>query len=240
MTGGSRGIGASIASAAADAGADVAVGYRTRAEAARGVVSEIEACGRKGAAFQVDVTDAASATQLVGDVENVFGRIDGLVNNAGVMPASSIVDVTDAEWDDVMKTNLSGPFYCSRAVIPGMLQRGGGRIVMIASRLGQIGWPELPHYSAAKAGLIGLTKSMARELGPQGIRVNAVAPGFTVTDMTRDIVDTESGQKRLAELPARRFAEPEDVAASVVFLLSDATSSYHGQTLNPNGGGFMP
>jgi 3-oxoacyl-[acyl-carrier protein] reductase len=120
-----------------------------------------------------------------------------------------------------------------------MVERGNGSIVMISSRLGQIGWPELAHYSAAKAGLLGLTKSMAREFGHQGIRVNAVAPGFTITDMTREVVDTESGQRRLAELPARRFVEPEDVAASVVFLLSDAALAYHGQTLNPNSGGFM-
>ena len=240
VTGASRGIGAAIASAAAAAGADVAVGYRNRAEAAAEVVAGVEALGRKGAAFAVDVMEAASSSKLVTDVESSFGRIDGLVNNAGVMPSGSVVDLSDAEWDTVIKTNLYGPFYCSRAAIPGMLERGSGRIVMIASRLGQIGWPELPHYSAAKAGLIGLTKSMARELGPRGIRVNAVAPGFTVTDMTRDIVDTESGKKRLAELPARRFPEPEDVAASVVFLLSDAAAAYHGQTLNPNGGGFMP
>ena len=106
-------------------------------------------------------------------------------------------------------------------------------------RLSQIGWPELAHYSAAKAGLLGLTKSMAREYGPHGIRINAVAPGFTITDMTRDIVGTEAGQRRLEELPSRRFPEPEDVADAVVFLLSDAASQFQGQTLNPNGGGFM-
>jgi 3-oxoacyl-[acyl-carrier protein] reductase len=120
-----------------------------------------------------------------------------------------------------------------------MLERGTGSIVMISSRLGQIGFPELAHYSAAKAGLLGLTKSLAREVGPRGIRVNAVAPGFTVTDMTRDIVGTEAGERRLAELPSRRFPEPEHVAHAVVFLLSDASSQFHGQTLNPNGGGFM-
>jgi 3-oxoacyl-[acyl-carrier protein] reductase len=120
-----------------------------------------------------------------------------------------------------------------------MLERGSGSIVMISSRLGQIGWPELAHYSAAKAGLLGLTKSMAREFGPRGIRVNAVAPGFTITDMTRDIVDTEAGQRRREELPSRRFPEPEHVAAAVLFLLSDAAAQFQGQTLNPNGGGFM-
>jgi 3-oxoacyl-[acyl-carrier protein] reductase len=148
--------------------------------------------------------------------------------------------MTDEEWDEVLRTNLFGPFYCTRAVLPGMVERGTGSIVMISSRLGQIGWPELAHYSASKAGLLGLAKSLAREFGPHGIRVNTVAPGFTITDMSRDLVDSESGQRRLAELPSRRFAEPEDIASSVVFLLSGAASAYYGQTLNPNSGGFMP
>lgn len=239
VTGGGRGIGAATARLAATAGADVAVGYREDGDAAAAVIEEVEAMGRKAAAFQADVSDPAQASRMVSDVERAFGRIDGLVNNAGVMPSSPLVDMSDEEWEQVLRTNLYGPFYCSRAALPGMVERGSGAIVMISSRLGQIGFPELAHYSAAKAGLLGLTKSMAREFGPRGIRVNAVAPGFTVTDMTRDVVDTESAQQRLQELPANRFAEPEDVAASVVFLLSEGAAAYHGQTLNPNSGGFM-
>jgi 3-oxoacyl-[acyl-carrier protein] reductase len=239
VTGGSRGIGAAIARAAAGAGADVAVGYREDAGSAASVVENIEEMGRSAVAFQADVSDPAAAQRLIAAVEASFGRIDGLVNNAGVMPSSPLVEMSDEEWNQVLRTNLFGPFYCSRAALPGMVQRGSGSIVMISSRLGQIGWPELAHYSAAKAGLLGLTKSMAREFGPQGIRVNAVAPGFTVTDMTRDLVDSESGRRRLAELPSRQFPEPEDVAAAVLFLLSDAGALFHGQTLNPNGGGFM-
>jgi len=176
---------------------------------------------------------------MVAGVEDHFGRIDGLVNNAGVMPSSPVLDMSDGEWDQVLRTNLFGPFYCSRAVLPGMVERGSGSIVMISSRLGQVGWPELAHYSAAKAGLFGLTKSMARELGPRGVRVNAVAPGVTVTDMSRAVLEGKVGRRRLAELPSGRFAEPEEVAQTVVFLLSDAASLYYGQTLNPNGGGFM-
>ena len=239
VTGGSRGIGAATAKAASDAGAAVAVGYRENAEAASSVVQAIRDTGQTAAAFQADVSNPAEAKHLIASVEDSFGRIDGLVNNAGIMPSSPLVEMSDEEWDAVLRTDLFGPFYCSRAALPGMVQRGSGSIVMISSRLGQIGWPELAHYSAAKAGLLGLTKSMAREFGPQGIRVNAVAPGFTITDMTRDIVDTESGRRRLAELPSRRFPEPEHVAAAVVFLLSDAAALFHGQTLNPNGGGFM-
>jgi 3-oxoacyl-[acyl-carrier protein] reductase len=239
VTGGSRGIGAAVARMAADAGADIAIGYREDADAAASVAADVEAMGRAAAAFGADVSEAEEASRLVEEVEQAFGKIDGLVNNAGVMPSSPLIDMSDEDWETVLRTNLFGPFYCSRAALPGMVERGTGSIVMISSRLGQIGWPELAHYSAAKAGLLGLTKSMAREFGHQGIRVNAVAPGFTITDMTREVVDTESGQRRLAELPARRFAEPEDVAASVVFLLSDAALAYHGQTLNPNSGGFM-
>jgi len=239
VTGGSRGIGAATARAAAGAGAAVGVGYRKDADAASAVVESIRESGNVAEAFQADVSDPAEARRMVSAVEDTFGRLDGLVNNAGIMPSSPLVDMSDEEWDAVLRTDLFGPFYCSRAALPGMVQRGRGSIVMISSRLGQIGWPELAHYSAAKAGLLGLTKSMAREYGPKGVRVNAVAPGFTITDMTRDIVDTESGRRRLAELPSRRFPEPENVAAAVVFLLTDAAALFHGQTLNPNGGGFM-
>ena len=239
VTGGSRGIGAATARAAAGVGAAIAIGYREDANAASSVVESIRGTGGVAEAFRADVSDPAEANQLITSVEGSFGKIDGLVNNAGIMPLSPLVEMSDDEWDAVLRTNLYGPFYCSRAALPGMVQRGRGSIVMISSRPGQIGWPELAHYSAAKAGLLGLTKSMAREYGPQGVRVNAVAPGFTITDMTRDIVDTESGRRRLAELPSRRFPEPENVAAAVVFLLTDAAALFHGQTLNPNGGGFM-
>jgi 3-oxoacyl-[acyl-carrier protein] reductase len=144
------------------------------------------------------------------------------------------------EWRRVIDVDLTGAFICCQAVIPSMLEQGSGSIVMISSRLGQIGFAGVSHYSAAKAGLLGLTKSLAKELGPRGIRVNAVAPGVTVTDMTADITEGEVGSKRLAELPAGRFATAEEVADSVVFLLSDAAALFHGQTLNPNGGGHMP
>ena len=239
VTGGSRGIGAAIARASAQAGADVAVGYWEQASAAASVVEDVQAMGRTAAAFGADISDPDEARRMVAEAESTFGRIDGLVNCAGIMPSSPVIEMSDQEWDQVLRTNLFGPFYCSRAALPGMLERGKGSIVMISSRLGQIGWPELAHYSASKAGLLGLTKSLAKEFGPRGIRVNAVAPGVTITDMTRELLESEAGQRRLDELPSRRFAEAEDVAASVVFLLSEAAAMYHGQTLNPNGGGFM-
>lgn len=240
VTGGGRGIGAATASRAAEAGASVAVGYLEREADARSVVSEIRSTGATAEAIQSDVSNPAGARHLVATAERLFGRVDGLVNCAGIMPTSPFLELDDDEWNSVLATNLSGPFYCSRAVLPGMVSRGSGSIVMIASRLGQIGWPSLAHYSASKAGLLGLTKSLAREFGPAGIRVNAVSPGFTVTDMTRHIVDTEDGHRRLEELPSARFPEPADVASAVVFLLSEASSAFYGQTLNPNGGGYMP
>jgi len=240
VTGASRGIGAAIARAAAKAGADVAVGFKDEHEAAAAVVGEIRAMGRRATSFAADLTDSGQVGDMVAGVLAEFGAIDGLVNNAGIMPSGPMLEMDDEDWELVLRTNLFGPFFCSRAVLPGMLKRGNGAIVMISSRLGQVGWPELAHYSAAKAGLLGLTKSMAREFGPLGIRVNAVAPGFTITDMTRDLVDSESGRRRLEALPAGRFGEPEDVAASVLFLLSDAAGHHHGQTLNPNGGALMP
>jgi 3-oxoacyl-[acyl-carrier protein] reductase len=240
VTGASRGIGAAISLACAEAGADVAVGYLDGAEGAAATVQAVRDRGRRAGAFGADVRDQDQVEAMVEAVLDRFGRIDGLVNNAGVMPESRVLDMTLQEWKHVIDVDLTGAFVCSRAVLPGMLERGNGSIVMIASRLGQIGFAGVAHYAAAKAGLLGLVKSLAKEVGPEGIRVNAVAPGVTVTDMTTDIVEGEVGRRRLAELPAGRFATPAEVAASVVFLLTDAAALYHGQTLNPNGGGHMP
>lgn len=240
VTGGGRGIGAAIARACARAGADVAIGYLDSDEGAEAVVASITALGRRARAFPADVTDPGAVAGMVAGVLDHFGRLDSLVNNAGIMPEGSVVDLSLEEWRRVIDVDLTGAFICSQAVLPGMLARGSGNIVMISSRLGQIGFAGLSHYAAAKAGLLALTKSMAKELGPAGIRVNAVAPGVTVTDMTTDIVEGEVGRKRLAELPAGRFATADEVAASVVFLISDAAALFHGQTLCPNGGGHMP
>ena len=240
VTGASRGIGAAIAVACAEVGADVAVGYLDRSSDAEATVEAVRALGRDAEAFRADVTDETQVGELVGAAHDRFGKIDSLVNNAGIMPEGSVVDMTAEEWRQVLDVDLTGAFLCSRAVLPHMLERGSGSIVMIASRLGQIGFAGVAHYAAAKAGLIGFAKSLAREVGPSGVRVNTVAPGVTITDMTTDVVEGEVGQRRLAELPSGRFATAEEVAASVVFLLTDAAALYHGQTLCPNGGGHMP
>ena len=240
ITGASRGIGAAIAVACAEAGANVAVGYRKDTDGADATVAAVRSLGREGEAFAADVRDETEVKAMVDGVLERFGRIDGLINNAGVIGERRVAEMNLEEWRQVIDVDLTGAFLCSRAVLPGMLQRGSGSIVMIASRLGQIGFAGVAHYAAAKAGILGLAKSLAKEVGPQGIRVNSVAPGVTITDMGAEVMDGEVGRRRLAELPAGRFATAAEVAASVVFLLTDAALLYHGQTLCPNGGGHMP
>lgn len=240
ITGGSRGIGAATARAAAAAGHDVAIGYLERGHEAQVIVDELAASGIRAVAIEADVATGSGARRLVGEAETALGGLYALVNNAGIMPEAPFLEITTTEWDRVVATDLSAAFHTCQTALPGMVERGAGVIVNISSRLGQIGWPGVAHYAAAKAGLLGLTKTLAREFGPKGVRVNAVAPGATLTAMAADVVVGEAGRKRLAEIPAQRFAEPEDVANAVMFLLSDASSMFHGQTLCPNGGGYMP
>ena len=212
VTGGGRGIGAAIALASAEAGANVAIGYQKNADRAEAMVAAVRSQGKEAEAFQADVRDASQVDAMITAVLARFGRIDGLVNNAGVMPESRVADMSEDEWKLVIDVDLTGAFLCSRAVLPGMLERGSGSIVMVASRLGQIGFAGVAHYAAAKAGLIGFAKSLAKEVGPDGVKVNVVAPGVTITDMTTDIVLGEVGRRRMAELPSGRFATAEDVA----------------------------
>lgn len=240
VTGSSRGIGAEVAVRAAADGATVAVHYRSSVEGAERTLARVRSMGGDGAAFQADVADGRGAEGLVGDVLERFGRLDGLVNNAGLTQVGPFLDLDPDEWDAVIATDLSAAFHTCRSALPSMLEQGSGSIVNVASRLGQMGIAETAAYSAAKAGLIGLTRSLAREFGPRGIRVNAVAPGFTVTEMTADMAETEEGRRRLADMPLGRFARAEEVAEAVVFLLSDRASLFLGQTLNPNAGGYMP
>lgn len=240
VTGASRGIGAAIAEACAHAGADVAIGYASGADEADEVVARIEAAGRRGVAIAADLADGAQARGLVEQAGTALGRLDGLVNNAGIMPSTDFADIPVDEWDLVLATNLTAMFHTCQAVLPGMLERQRGAIVNISSRLGQIGWAPVTHYSVAKAGVLALTKSLARGYGQQGVRTNAIAPGVTNTRMGRSVMSGEVGEQRRRELPLGRFAEPEDVATAAVFLLSDASGTFLGQTLNPNCGGYMP
>jgi 3-oxoacyl-[acyl-carrier protein] reductase len=240
VTGASRGIGAAIAVLAARAGADVAIGYQRQTASAERVAESVAALGRRAETFQADLADTDAARAMVRSVEDRLGAIDGLVNNAGIMPQNDFLEIGDAEWDLVLRTNLTAAFACSQAALPGMLERGHGSIVMVTSRLGQIGFAGVAHYSAAKAGLVALAKSLAREYGARGIRANAVAPGVTITDMGAEVMEGEVGRRRMAELPLGRFGEAEEVGQAVIFLLTDASSLFLGQTLNPNCGGFMP
>jgi 3-oxoacyl-[acyl-carrier protein] reductase len=240
VTGGSRGIGAAVVEAAARAGADVAFSWVSARKQADGVAERARELGGRCVGYRSDVADPGQAARMVSAVEADYGRLDGLVNNAGIMPISPFLEMDLDEWDRVLKTDLYGPYYVCRSVLPEMTARGKGSIVNLSSRLGQVGAVDLAHYCAAKAGVIGLTKALAREFGSKGIRVNAVAPGPTWTDMGATGMDGDVGRRRLAELPLGRFCEPSEVADAVIFLLSDAASLFTGQTLNPNAGGYMP
>jgi 3-oxoacyl-[acyl-carrier protein] reductase len=240
VTGSSRGIGAEIAVKAAAEGATVAVHYQRAADAARATLDRVRAAGGDGEAFAADLADGAAAEGLVEATLARLGRLDGLVNNAGRTQVGPFLAIDPDEWEAVLRTDLTAAFHTCRAALPSMLERGSGSIVNVASRLGQTGVPETAAYSAAKAGLIGLTRSLAREVGPRGVRVNAVAPGFTLTDMTAEMAESEAGRARLRDIPLGRFGRADEVADAVVFLLSDASSLFLGQTLNPNGGGYMP
>ena len=240
VTGSSRGIGAAVVTRAAADGARVAVHYRTGAAEAERVVQAARAAGAADArAFGADLSDGDAAEGLIRDVVDALGRLDGLVNNAGMDQRGPTLELTPEAWDTVIATNLTAAFRTMRAAIPVMLEGGGGSIVNVASRLGQMGIAETAAYSAAKAGLIGLTRSLAREFGGQGIRINAVAPGVTITEMTTGLVDSEEGLRRLKDMALGRFGRADEVAEAVVFLLSDAASLFLGQTLNPNAGGYM-
>ena len=240
VTGSSRGIGAAIAVKAAAEGATVAVHYLGAPDKGTKTLERVREAGGAGEAFRADVADGAQAEALVTEVIGRFGRIDGLVNNAGLTQVSAFLDITPEVWDAVIRTDLTAAFHTCRAALPSMLERRSGTIVNIASRLGQMGIAETAAYSAAKAGLIGLTRSLAREVGTKGVRVNAVAPGVVLTDMTEDLVDSEEGRRRLRDMALGRFGRADEVADAVLFLLSDASALFTGQTLNPNAGGYMP
>jgi 3-oxoacyl-[acyl-carrier protein] reductase len=240
VTGGGTGLGRAVAEAVAAAGGDVALTFYTSESGAEEAAVIARACGVRCEIRPCDVRDQSDVEGAVTWVAETFGRLDGLVNNAGVMPEHPFLEITAEQWDDVIRTDLTGAFFASQAAIPLMLAAGGGSIVNIASRLGQVGWPRVAHYAAAKAGTVALAKSISREFGPSGIRANVVSPGVMNTAMGRTVMDGEIGRKRMAELPLGRFAEPEEVADAVVFLLSDAAALFLGQTLCPNGGGLMP
>ncbi|GAB4254720.1 MAG: 3-oxoacyl-[acyl-carrier-protein] reductase [Thermoleophilia bacterium] len=235
VTGGSRGIGRAVATRLAELGADVAVNYASNPEAARKVVGAVEALGRRALAVKADVSREDEVRHMVAAVEETLGPIDVLVNNAGITRDGLFVRMDEADWDVVLAVNLKGAFLVSKAVARGMMKRRSGSIVNLSSVVGRRGNVGQANYAAAKAGLIGLTKSLARELAPRGIRVNAVAPGYVETDMTAAIAD-EAKAAIYENTPLKRLGRPEDVAEAVVFLAGDAARYITGAVLPVDGG----
>jgi 3-oxoacyl-[acyl-carrier protein] reductase len=226
VTGGSRGIGKAIALELGRAGASVVVGYRSGGEEAEAVAAEI-----RGRAVQADVADPEQAKSLVDEA----GEVDILVNNAGLTRDGLVARMPDDDWRAVLETNLSGTFYTCRAVARGMMRRRGGAIVNITSVVGLRGNPGQTNYSASKAGIIGLTKALARELGSRGVRANAVAPGYVTTRLT-DAISEEMRQLMLTNTPLGRLGSPEEIAGAVRFLCSDEASFITGEVLLVDGG----
>jgi NAD(P)-dependent dehydrogenase (short-subunit alcohol dehydrogenase family) len=237
VTGAGSGIGRAIAEKLAKDGERVVVND-LNSEAADEVVARIKGSGGGGAAAPGDVSDPEAVEQIMAAVREAYGSPEILVNNAGFLQQKRFVDLTVEDFDRMIAVHLRGTFLCIRAVLPEMLSRGRGIVVNVASQLGQIGGIELCHYSAAKAGIIGLTKSLAREVSAQGVRVNAVAPGPINTELILGLSE-EWQRAKAAELPLGRFGEPAEVAETVAFLVSDGATLYVGQTLGPNSGDVM-
>ncbi|MGO1059816.1 3-oxoacyl-[acyl-carrier-protein] reductase [Planococcus sp. FY231025] len=238
ITGASRGIGAEIARKLAAAGAKVVVNYSGSQEKAEAVVEEIKAGGGEAIAVKANVSDAEAVKALVDEAMQAFGSVDILVNNAGITRDNLMMRMKDDEWDDVINTNLKGVFVCTKAVMRQMMKQRAGRIINIASIVGVMGNAGQANYVAAKAGVIGLTKTTARELASRNITANAVAPGFITTDMT-DKLGEDIQKTMLSQIPLGRFGKPEEVAKAVLFLASDDSSYMTGQTLHLDGGMVM-
>ncbi len=238
VTGAGRGIGRAVALGLAQEGARVVVNYSRSSEAAEDVVRQIADAGGEALAVRGDVADSAQVDALISAAMERWGRVDILVNNAGITRDKLILRMTEADWDAVVDTNLKGAFLCAKAVAPRMVKQRSGVIVNIGSVIGTAGGAGQVNYSASKAGLVGLTKSLAKELGGRNVRVNAVAPGFIETDMTQALKEEQREAVR-KQIPLERFGTGEDIANVVVFLCSDGAAYIQGDVITVDGGLFM-
>ncbi len=238
VTGGSRGIGRAVSLRLAEMGCIVAVNYVSRADAAEETVAAIEKAGGRAMPVQFDVADGTSIREGIKEVTASCGAPDILINNAGITRDGLMARMKEEDWDLVLSTNLKGAFLCSKAVMRPMMKKRWGRIINISSVIGFLGNGGQVNYAAAKAGMTGLTKAMARELAPRKVTVNSVAPGYIVTDMTSDLSEDIQEMIR-AQIPLGSLGQPEDVAACVAFLVSEESGYLTGQTLHVNGGMYM-
>ena len=238
VTGASRGIGRAIALCLAAEGARVAINYAGNVRAAEEVKTAIEAAGGTAILCQADIADSSAVEAMVANVVKEFGTIDILVNNAGITRDALLMRMKDEDFTKVLNTNLMGVFYCTKAVSKLMMKKRSGRIVNMASVVGLVGNAGQTNYAAAKAGVIGFSKSAAKELASRGITVNVVAPGFIGTDMTAGLPESVK-EKMLTDIPLGRMGEAEDVANAVLFLASDQASYITGQVVNVDGGMVM-
>jgi len=236
VTGGTRGIGREIVLELARRGADVAFNYAKSAEAAESLKQELEALGVRSFAAQCDVADTEGAVTMVKQIKDAFGRIDILINNAGITRDNLILRMRESDWDEVLDTNLKGAWNFARAALRVMLRQDtGGSILNISSGSGVCGMAGQSNYSASKAGMIGLTKAIAKEVASRNITVNALAPGMVTTDMTEELTN-EYAEKFRQEIPLGRFAKPDEIARIAVFLVSDDARYMTGQVIRADGG----
>jgi len=235
ITGAATGIGKATALSFAADGYNVAVHYNKSEQAALDLCADIAQQGGRALAVRADVSDAAQVKSMVQRVIDVFGRVDVLINNAGIAQSKLFIDLTADDWDAMFDVNVKGVFHCCQSVLPGMISRKSGCIVNVSSIWGLVGASCETHYSAAKAAVIGLTKALAKELGPSGIRVNAVAPGVIDTDMIAGL-DEETRETLKEDTPLCRIGTAEDIAQTIRFLTSDSAGFITGQVISPNGG----
>jgi 3-oxoacyl-[acyl-carrier protein] reductase len=238
ITGGAQGIGRAIALGMAREGAKIVVAD-LQSEKACSVADEVKMLGGESLGFEVNVADESSVKRLAESTFAGFGRIDILVNDAGIYLKSSVVDMSEADWDRTLDINLGGNFLCCRAFVPAMREQKSGRIMSMASGIGHYGMKQFSHYAASKAAIIGFVKSLARELGPDGITVNAICPGSANTAMPRGHRSEEEVMQRLHSTPLPHVLEPEDIAGPILFLASDAAAYITGQSYNINCGTYM-